>query len=179
VNQPAVALGTRLIFVCLGLFGAAFAVTGLLTNLPTPAAGGTCGPGQGSEAAIIALVDPITIGAGPEPPATNPSGRAQWSSFVHECQTAADDRALVAFPILLASAAVAVVGPLAWRKRSHRPTDATPERISGAWSQWSSPSVGEHPLALSRTSSGASDPLHPAPAVPPASPPDLTEPGAP
>jgi hypothetical protein len=112
--------------VCLGVFGAAFAVTGLLTALPPPAAGGTCGPGQGSEAAIVAIFDPITIGAGPEPPATNASARSQWSAFVRDCQTAADHRALAAFPILLVSIALVVIGPVAWRRSRRRQGDPTP-----------------------------------------------------
>jgi hypothetical protein len=113
--------------VCLGVFGAAFAVTGLLTALPPPAAGGTCGPGQGSEAAIVAIFDPITIGAGPKPPATNPSARSQWSAFVHDCQTAADHRALATFPILLVSIALVIIGPLVWRRSSRRRGNSTPE----------------------------------------------------
>jgi hypothetical protein len=110
VNRPTAMWWTRLVLVSLGLFGAAFAITGLLIALPRPAAGGTCGPGQASEAAIVALFDPNTIGAGPEPPATDAAARAQWLAFVHECQTAADNRALAAFPILVVSAAIAIIG---------------------------------------------------------------------
>ena len=134
MNQPSAALWTRLIFVCLGLFGAAFAITGLLVALPRPAAGGTCGPGQGSEAAIVALVDPITIGAGPVPAATDATGRAQWSAFVHECQTAADERALAAFPILIVSAGVAIFGPLVVRRRTRVRVNTTRETTGGEWS---------------------------------------------
>ena len=66
------------VLVSLGLFGVAFAVTGLLVGLPAPAAGGTCGPGRGSEAAIVAFFDPITIGAGTEPPSTDAAAHADW-----------------------------------------------------------------------------------------------------
>ncbi|HEY1989628.1 MAG TPA: hypothetical protein VGG43_09200 [Acidimicrobiales bacterium] len=135
--------------VFLGVLGAAFAVTGLLIGLPAPAAGGTCGPGQGSEAAIIAFFDPVTIGAGPEPTAANPTARAQWSAFVDECQTSADNRALAAFPILIVSAGIAVLGFLAFRRRPRNQIVSTPPGAIGGWSPppWSSPWVGPSPYA--------------------------------
>ena len=43
--EPASRVGFRLLFVFLGLFGAAFAIAGPLVGLPKPAVGGTCGPG--------------------------------------------------------------------------------------------------------------------------------------
>jgi hypothetical protein len=135
VNQPTAMWWTRLILVALGLFGAAFAVTGLLTPLPRPTFGGTCGPGQGSEAAIVALFDPQTIGAGPEPAATDTAGRAQWSAFVQECQTAADDRALAAFPVLIVSAGVAIIGAIAVQRRARRQVDPAPMSTGDDW--WS------------------------------------------
>jgi hypothetical protein len=109
----------RLAFAFLGVFGAAFAITGMLVALPKPAAGGTCGPGTGSEAAIQALVDPGSIGAGSEPPASDATGRAQWQAFVDECQTTTDDRAIAALVILLLSIGIAIFGPtlVAGRKR--------------------------------------------------------------
>jgi hypothetical protein len=137
MNQPTAMWWTRLIFVGLGLFGAAFAVTGLLTALPRPAVGGTCGPGQGSEAAIVALFDPQTIGAGPEPATTDTAGRAQWSAFVQECQTAADDRALAAFPVLIVSAGVAIIGAMAVQRRARRQVDPAPMSTGDDW--WSPP----------------------------------------
>ena len=135
--------------VFLGVLGAAFAVTGLLIGLPAPSAGGTCGPGQGSEAAIIAFFDPVTIGAGPEPPASNPTARAQWSAFVDQCQTAADDRALTAFPVFVVSVGIAVVGFLAYRRRTPGRTDSTPQVIAAGWPPppWSSPWAGPPPYA--------------------------------
>lgn len=108
-----------MLLVCLGVAGAAFAVTGLLVALP-PVSGGTCGPGQGSEAPIVALFDPVTIGAGPEPPAADTAARTQWSSFVHACQSATDDRAVISFPILVVSLAVALLGVLVVGRRSRR-----------------------------------------------------------
>jgi hypothetical protein len=137
MNRPTAIWWTRLVLVILGLFGAAFAITGLLVALPSPAVGGTCGPGKGSEAAIVALFDPITIGAGPEPAATDAAARAQWSAFIHECQTAADNRALAAFPILIVSAGVAVIGAVVVGRRARHRIDSAQESTVGEW--WSPP----------------------------------------
>jgi hypothetical protein len=132
----------RIVLVSLGLFGAAFAVTGLLVGLPRPAAGGTCGPGRGSEAAIVAFFDPVTIGAGPEPAATNAAAHADWVAFVQECQTAADDRAGAAFPILVISVGLLAIGAVLgrrWRHADSRPTPYTP-------ASWAPPPRPRHPL---------------------------------
>jgi hypothetical protein len=122
----------RLAFAFLGLFGAAFAITGMLVALPKPAAGGTCGPGRGSEAAIEALVEPGSIGAGPEPPASNSAARAQWQAFVDECQTTTRDRAIAALVILVGSIAIAIFGPtlVAGRKRRARSEPPPAQRMS-------------------------------------------------
>jgi hypothetical protein len=114
------------VLVCLGLFGLAVSVTGLWATLPPPAVGGTCGPGLGSETAIEALVDPGSIGAGPEPAAVNAAARAQWSRFVHECQSATNDRAATTLPVLIVSAAITVVGIVLLRRRTRRRVDPTP-----------------------------------------------------
>ncbi|HWD52079.1 MAG TPA: hypothetical protein VG412_06745 [Acidimicrobiales bacterium] len=147
MNRSPVRTAITLALVFVGVLGAALAVTGLLIGLPAPAAGGTCGPGQGSEAAIVALFDPITIGAGPEPPAANPAGRAQWTAFVDECQTAADDRAWTAFPVLVVSSGIAILGFLAFRRRSRGRIDSTPHAPAGGWPPppWSSPWAGPSP----------------------------------
>ena len=117
-----------LLLVCLGLFGLAVSVTGLWSALPPPAVGGTCGPGQGtSETAIEALIDPASIGAGPEPAAVNAAARANWSQFVHECQSATNDRALATLPVLIVSAGITVVGVLLLRRRSGRRAGPTPK----------------------------------------------------
>jgi hypothetical protein len=102
----------------LGLFGVAFAISGLLAGLPRPAAGGTCGPGASSESSIVALLDPVSIGAGPEPATTHATDRADWMAFVGECQASADSRVLATFAIFVLSVGVAVVGSaLLMRKR--------------------------------------------------------------
>ena len=134
MNRSPVRTATRLVLVFLGLFGAVFAVTGLLVGLPPPAAGGTCGPGQGSEAAIVAFFDPITIGAGPEPPTTDVAGRSQWRAFVDQCQTSADNRVLAAFPILVVSAGIVILGLLLFRRRSGGRVDRHPEVVDPWWS---------------------------------------------
>ena len=120
-----------LLLVCLGLFGLAVAVTGLWTALPPPAVGGTCGPGLGtSETAVEALVDPASIGAGPEPAAVNTAARANWSQFVHECQSATNDRALATLPVLIVSAGITVVGVLLLRRRTGRRAEPAPKPTS-------------------------------------------------
>ncbi len=116
----------RLAFAFLGLFGAAFAITGMLVALPKPAAGGTCGPGKGSEAAIQAFFNPGSIGAGPEPPASNSDARQQWQAFVDECQTTTDDRAIAALAILVVSIGVGVAGPRLVAGRKRRQTSGLP-----------------------------------------------------
>ncbi len=102
------------VFVLLGLFGAAFAVAGLFATLPAPAVGGTCGPGKSSESAIVAFVDPVSIGAGAEPAAATTTAtaiaRADWMAFVGECQASADSRVLSTFFLLVLSVVVVVVG---------------------------------------------------------------------
>jgi hypothetical protein len=110
VREPAQGVAFRLAFVFLGLFGVAFAITGLVVALPTPAIGGTCGPAKSSESSIVAFFDPGSIGAGTEPTATHATDRADWMAFVGECQASADGRVLATFAILVVSLVVALVG---------------------------------------------------------------------
>jgi hypothetical protein len=117
-------LRIRLVFLVIGVFGAAFAVSGVLIALPAPAAGGTCGPGQASEAPIVALFDPHSIGAGPEPATTNTAARDDWVAFVSECQASTDDRSIAAAIILLLSIGIAVVGPMLVLRRRRKPADS-------------------------------------------------------
>jgi hypothetical protein len=128
VNRTSSTPWIALLLVCLGLFGLAVSVTGLWTNLPPPAVGGTCGPGQGtSETAIEALVDPGSIGAGPEPGAVDAAARTNWSQFVHECQSATNDRAVATLPVLIVSAGITVVGFVLLRRRSGRRAHPAPK----------------------------------------------------
>jgi hypothetical protein len=152
-----------------GLFGVALAISGLLTGLPGPAVGGTCGPGLGSEPAIVAIFDPVTIGAGPEPAATNAAARSQWTSFVQECQSSADDRALATFPILVVSAGVIVLGFLLFRRRSPSRGDTHPEVVGGGNPPlpWAAPSAEPSPYAVGSPSYWSPPGLMPAPPPPP------------
>jgi hypothetical protein len=111
-----------LTFVFLGIFGIAFAVTGLLVALPKPAVGGTCGPGKASETSIVAFFDPGSIGAGPEPATTHATDRADWMAFVGECQASADSRVLATFAIAVLSVGVAL-GGVALARRGVRHAD--------------------------------------------------------
>lgn len=110
----------RVIFALIGLFGVAFAVSGVFISLPVPAAGGTCGPGTSSEAPISALFDPVSIGAGPEPGTDQPAERQNWMEFVHDCQTSADSRGLASLAILAVSLVVAIGGPMVVLRRKKR-----------------------------------------------------------
>jgi len=76
-----------LLFIFIGCFGVAYAAAGVLTALPAPAVGGTCGPSTGSETAFEALARPGSIGAGPEPPASNATAHSQWITFVQQCRS--------------------------------------------------------------------------------------------
>jgi hypothetical protein len=126
VIEPRRQVGFTLIFVFLGLFGAAFAVTGAVVALPPPHVGGTCGPGSSSESSIVAFFDPGSIGAHAEPAAAHATDRADWMAFVGECQASADGRVLASFAILVLSVAVALAG-LAWAWRAGRRSGAVPQ----------------------------------------------------
>jgi hypothetical protein len=164
--------GTRWIppvIIGVGLFGVALAISGLLTGLPGPSVGGTCGPGLGSEPAIVAIFDPVTIGAGPEPPATNAAARTQWTSFVNQCQNSANNRAFATFPILVVSAGVAVFGLLLFRRRSRSRVTPQVEAGGSGGSQppWSAPSAWPSPYAVRDPSFWRPPGVTPAPPLPP------------
>ena len=75
----------------------------------------------------MALFDPVSIGAGQEPPAARTADRAEWMAFVGECQASADSRVLATFVILMASIGVALAGAvLVLRATSRRPLSSTP-----------------------------------------------------
>ncbi len=125
MSKPSFRLGIRVAFAAIGIFGAAFAISGLLIALPKPAAGGTCGPGTGSEAPIVAVLNPGSIGAGQEPAASNTASHEQWLAFVGECQASADGTVLAALAILVAASVVAIAGPWIVLRRRRDPTTAT------------------------------------------------------
>ena len=110
----------------IGCFGIAYAAAGMLTALPAPAIGGTCGPSTGSETAAEALTEPGSIGAGPQPAKSNVTGYHQWQTFVQQCQALADRRGLASLAVLVISLVVAGVG-LVWvlrRSKKDRDDDA-------------------------------------------------------
>jgi hypothetical protein len=72
----------------------------------------------------VALFDPHSIGAGPEPAASNTAARGDWVAFVGDCQASTDDRAIAAAIILLFSIGIAVVGPMLVRRRRRKPADS-------------------------------------------------------
>jgi len=148
-----------LLLICIGLFGIAVSVTGLWTDLPPPAAGGTCGPGFGSsETAIEALVNPGSIGAGREPAAVHTAARANWLQFVHECQSATDDRAVATLPTLIVSVGIATVGLLLLRRRSGR--RAGPGAGPTSDVSWPAPGrFGSQPLVTSPPAMAVPDPV--------------------
>ena len=108
----------------LGVAGVATAVTAVLTALPAPAAGGTCGPGRGSESAIAAFLNPGSIGAGPAPSAANVAAHWQWLAFVGECQAATSSRMLGAFAVLVLALCALAVGLLVYRRSARRRDDS-------------------------------------------------------
>jgi len=115
-----------IVFVFLGCFGIAYGASGMLTALPAPAIGGTCGPSTASETALQALAEPGSIGAGPQPPKSNVTAHRQWQTFIRQCQDLADHRGLASLAIVVVSISVAGVGLfLVLRKRHGEDHDAT------------------------------------------------------
>jgi len=123
---------------------AAFVV--ILLPLPNPAAGGTCGPSlHGSEPAIAAFFDPVSIGAGPIP--SGATALYQWQAFVGQCQASTNARMVDALALLLlAGLFFFVVLPFV-RRAWHEPAAATAPHSAvagwypdpadpGAWRWW-------------------------------------------
>ncbi len=128
MKQSPVRVFLVLVFVFIGCFGVAYAAAGMLSALPAPAVGGTCGPSTASETALEALAEPGSIGAGPEPPTSNATAHHQWQSFVDECQTLADRRGLASLAIFVISIVVAGVG-LVWVLRRPRSAPSDDESV--------------------------------------------------
>ncbi len=143
--------------------------------LPHPAAGGTCGPGTGSEPAVVAFFDPVSIGAGPEQRSTAVD-ELDWLAFVGECQASTNARMVDALALLLLSGFfLLVASPMvgrAWR----RPQLAYAYGVPPGWyrdpagsslwrwwdgHRWSHETRGEAPAA------GAPPPLLPGSGAPP------------
>ena len=134
MKQTPARLALVLLFIFIGCFGVAYAAAGMLTALPAPAIGGTCGPSTASETALEALARPGSIGAGPEPPASNATAHHQWQTFIQQCQSLADRRGLASLAVLVLSLAVAATG-LIWVLRQRRKDDDTDETVDGS-TEW-------------------------------------------
>ncbi|MHB1713050.1 MAG: hypothetical protein ACYCV7_16945, partial [Acidimicrobiales bacterium] len=116
--------------------GMGIAVMAVVTSLPAPAAGGTCGPGRSSETPLAAFFDPGSIGAGPRPSTANAAAYDQWLAFVGECQSSTDARMLDGLALLVLSLGAAGVGLAVSRRRDrdHKPpgTNADPTPVAVA-----------------------------------------------
>lgn len=104
----------RVVGTVLAVFFLASAATIALVPLPAPAAGGTCGPSTASESALAAFFNPVSIGAGPEPPATS-AQHSQWVAFVNQCQSTTNSR-MIQSGVIVVGALLAGLG-LPWAVR--------------------------------------------------------------
>ena len=151
-SPPSTGRALRILSLVLGAVFLAAAGAVALLPLPAPGVAGTCGPGRSSESAVAAFFDPVSIGAGPRPPASS-GERAQWQDFVTACQSSADTRMAVAGGVIVVAVITAagltpVVRRLLVEPPDHRshplpgwyPDPATPPVTRwGDGSQWSSP----------------------------------------
>ena len=58
------------------------------------------------------------------------AGRTQWFAFVHACQSATDDRAVISFPILVVSLGIALLGAVVVGRKSRRARRGRPGRMT-------------------------------------------------
>jgi hypothetical protein len=160
MKQSPARVALILLFIFIGCFGTAFAAAGMLTALPAPAVGGTCGPSTASETALEALAEPGSIGAGPKPPVSNVTAHRQWTTFVQQCQDLADRRGLASLAILVISLAVSAIG-LIWVLRKPRHADGPGENVDGT-TEWLVAPAADDPSRL--VGAGAAIAPPPAPA---------------
>ncbi|MDE3086823.1 MAG: hypothetical protein KGJ77_08655 [Acidobacteriota bacterium] len=174
----------RIVTLVLAGLAVAGAVVVVVLPLPKPAAGGTCGPGAGSEPAIAAFFDPVSIGAGPQP-ATSAIEAYQWQAFVGECQSAANGRMVEGLALLIVAGFFALVVHPLIRRAWHEPappgapgTAAWPGGQTEFW-QWPPPAPEPpHASPLSPPSPPEQD-ATPAPPSPSGPPPVPAEPSTP
>jgi hypothetical protein len=90
----------RLTLAVVAVMALASGLTVAFLPLAKPAAGGTCGPGSSAESAVTAFFDPVSIGAGTEPPSSNQAEHYEWLAFVSECQSATNSQMLIAIVLV-------------------------------------------------------------------------------
>ncbi len=171
----------RLVSVVLAALAVAGAVVIVLLPLPKPAAGGTCGPGKGSETALEAFFNPVSIGAGAEPPAQATTANLDWQAFVGQCQAATNGRMVDALALLLLAGFFLLVVPRAVRAAWPESAKAMPALASAppgwypdptnlaAWRWWDGTLWQDHASAA-QASGQASAPSAEAPAPAPSHP---------
>ena len=130
----------------LGIMVVALAITASLMPLPAPAAGGTCGPGKGSESALAAFVNPGSIGA--TGPSSSTVDKLDLMAFTSECQSATDARMLQALGLLLLGLILLAGGLLVLRPALDRtrPSSADGPADQGAPAGWYEGPEGRVPL---------------------------------
>jgi hypothetical protein len=141
----------RLVMAALAVVAVAGAIVVAVLPLPHPAVGGTCGPGTGSEPAIAAFFDPVSIDAGPEPEAVS-EARYEWQAFVGECQASTDARmvtsvALLTIAVALSFATFIFVRPIVRDEHSQArpPAGWYPDQGQpGNWRWWDGNAWGAH-----------------------------------
>ncbi|HML00165.1 MAG TPA: DUF2510 domain-containing protein [Acidimicrobiales bacterium] len=120
----------RLVCAALAVLAVAGALVIAFLPLPRPAAGGTCGPGRGSESAMEAFFDPVSIGAGAK---VSGSGieveleNLDRLAFIGECQSSTNGRMVDALALLIVAGFFALVVPPAVRRAwgEHVPATAS------------------------------------------------------
>jgi len=129
----------------LGIMVVALAITASLMPLPAPAAGGTCGPGKGSESALAAFVNPGSIGA--TGPSSSTVDKLDLMAFTSECQSATDARMLQALGLLVLGLILLAGGLLVLRPALDRtrPSSADGPADQGAPAGWYEGPEGRDP----------------------------------
>lgn len=186
----------RLVCTVLAVLALAGAIVIVVLPLPKPAAGGTCGPGSGSESAIVAFFDPVSIGAGSASSATTTEEALDRLAFIGECQSASNGRMVDALAlVILAGLFALALPPVVRRAWQHEaPALATgggappgwypdPANPSG-WRWWDGHLWGNHSTAGTYQGWGSTRPpgtqaTNPADTPPPAGPPAEQSPTGP
>jgi hypothetical protein len=123
VRKPSVSglSWVRLALAVVAVMALASGLTVAFLPLAHPAAGVSCGPGSSSESAIVSFFDPVSIGAGTEPPASSAEQHYEWLAFVSECQSATNSQMLIAI-VLVALAVLLGLGAVFFDRIARRDT---------------------------------------------------------